>query len=87
MTFDLYSAGGFPYSEAADPWLDDALRSVPLPDGFLARMISLANEPPPSKEFADSRSNSRDHADRFAATRGLAGTTGRRGASNGKNRL
>ena len=87
MTFDLYSAGGFPYSDAADPWLDDALRSVPLPDGFLARMSSLAKEPPPSKEFADSRSNSRDHADRFAATRGLAGTTGRRGASNGKNRL
>jgi hypothetical protein len=87
MTFDLYSAGGFPYSDAADTWLDDALRSVPLPDGFLSRMISLAKEPPPSKEFADSRSNSRDHADRFAATRGLAGTTGRRGASNGKNRL
>jgi hypothetical protein len=87
MTFDLYSAGGFPYSEAADPWLDDALRSVPLPDGFLARMISLAKEPPPLNEFADSRSNSRDRADRFVATRGLAGTTGRRGASNGKNRL
>jgi hypothetical protein len=86
MTFDLYSAGGFPFTDAADHWLDDALRSVPLPDGFLARMNSLAKESSPSKDFMDGRANGRDHADRFAATRGLAGTTGRRGASNGKNR-
>jgi hypothetical protein len=86
MSFDLYSASGFPYSDAADHWIDDALRAVSLPDGFLARMNMLANEPPVTRAAAETRSGGRDHSDRFLATRGLAGTTRRREASNGRNR-
>jgi hypothetical protein len=85
MTFDLdrwagdgaSSGDGAP--EAADHWLDDALRAVPLPDGFLGRLAKLADAPAGRAETYDGE---RDRNDRFAATRGLAGTKPRGGASS-----
>ena len=32
--------------DAVDHWLDEALRAVPLPDGFFARMSTLADSAP-----------------------------------------
>lgn len=80
MTFDLNRWGsdcipgenGAP--DVADHWLDDTLRGVPLPDGFLARLSRLSDAPP-------ARDEDRDHNGRFAPTRGLSGTAPRGGAS------
>ena len=69
------AAGNDPATIAADHWLDDALRSVPLPDGFFARLCRLSDAP-------QLRDEDRDHNGRFAPTRGLAGTVPRNGASN-----
>lgn len=86
MTFDIYSWGSngsagdygsadrFGSADVVDHWLDDALRAVPLPDGFLARVSRLAEAPP-------ERSDDRDDNDRLAPTRGLSSATRRREAS------
>jgi hypothetical protein len=85
MNFDLErwgsdgAADGHGAPEVADHWLDDALRSVPLPDGFLGRLAKLAETTPGRGEMRDGE---RDRSDRFAATRGLSGTTPRGGASS-----
>jgi hypothetical protein len=60
-------------ADVADHWLDDALRAVTLPEGFLARVSRLADAPP-------DRSDGRDDNDRSAATRGLSSVTQRREA-------
>ncbi len=67
-------ANGYPASDVTDHWLDDALRGVPLPEGFLARLSRLSEAPP-------ARDEDRDHNGRFVPTRGLAGTAPRGGAS------
>jgi hypothetical protein len=73
MTFDMYTWGD-PSSDAVDHWLDDALRAVPLPDGFLARLSRLADRPP-------EHTGDRDDSDRRAATRGLSDVSRRHEAS------
>ena len=91
MTFDMYSWGSygsagdfgsadrFGSADVVDHWLDDALRAVPLPDGFFARLSRLADAPP-------ERSDDRDGNDRLApahkaTTRGLSSVTRPREAS------
>jgi len=44
-----------PSSEGIEHWLDEALRAVPLPDGFFMRMCTLADSPP-------DRADGRDHS-------------------------
>ena len=60
MNFDMYRSGDDsladgPSADVVDHWLDEALRAVPLPDGFFARMCTLADSPP---DLADGRDNS-----------------------------
>jgi hypothetical protein len=74
MTFDMYIWGD-PSSDAADHWLDDALRAVPLPDGFLARLSRLADPP---LEAPDDR----DDNGHRTPTRGLADVSRRYEASS-----
>jgi len=74
MTCNLNIWGSDPSADAVDHWLDDALRAVPVPDGFLARVIRLADAPP---EQADDR----DHDGPLAHTRGLADSARRHEAS------
>jgi len=45
MTFDMYRSCDDPSDGAVDHWLDEALRAVPLPDGFFVRMSTLADAP------------------------------------------
>ncbi len=72
MTFDMNTWGGDnlwgsgPSTDAVDHWLDDALRAVPLPDGFFARLSRLSDSPP-------ERADDREHDGRLAPTRGVAG--------------
>jgi hypothetical protein len=42
MTFEMDSLDDEVSADAVDHWLDEALRAVPLPDGFLTRMRTLA---------------------------------------------
>jgi hypothetical protein len=85
MTFDLpiwrgdNAWGDCPSADAADHWLDDALRAVPLPDGFFARLSRLADAPP-------ERADDSDHNGRLAPTRGVAGTSRRFESSTRKIR-
>lgn len=74
MTLDMNTWGSGPPDDAVDSWLDDALRAVPLPDGFFARLSRLADAPP---EIADER----DRNDSLTRTRGLSGTSRRYEAS------
>ena len=90
MTFDMTIwgsdnlwSGGSP-ADTVDHWLDDALRAVPLPDGFFARLNRLADAPAEStertsrtaRERADDADVNGDHAAaNRVATRGLVGTT------------
>ena len=80
MSTELYrwgsdgASGDYAAADVTDHWLDDALRGVPLPEGFLARLSRLSEAPP-------ARDEDRDHDGRFAPTRGLAGTAPRGGAS------
>jgi len=74
MTFDLNIWGSEASADVADHWLDDALRAVPLPDGFLARVSRLADAP-------TERADDRDHDGPLAPTRGLVGSTRRHEAS------
>lgn len=39
--------------DAVDHWIDQALRAVPLPDGFLTRMTRLAERPPAPARSGD----------------------------------
>jgi hypothetical protein len=66
--------GDYAATDMTDHWLDGALRGVPLPEGFFARLSRLSEAPP-------ARDEDRDHNGRFAPTRGLAGTAPRGGAS------
>lgn len=86
MTFDMTIWGsenpwsGGSSADAVDHWLDDALRSVPLPDGFFARLNRLTDAPTErtSRERAEDADVNGDHtAVKHAATRGLVGTTRR----------
>ena len=52
MTFDANNWGSDPSADVVDHWLDEALRAVPPPDGFFARLSRLADSPP---ERADER--------------------------------
>ncbi len=52
MTFDMYTWGDSS-PDAVDHWLDEALRAVPLPDGFLARVSQLADRPPEQSDRRD----------------------------------
>src|SRR3990172_342082 len=56
MTFDFDRFDYFFSADSADHWLDEALRAVPLPDGFLTRMSTLAETALP--EAADGRDHS-----------------------------
>jgi len=38
-------SGDLAADRVADHWMDEALRTVPLPDGFLTRMTRLAERP------------------------------------------
>ncbi len=53
MTFEMYRSCDDPSERAVDHWLDDALRAVPLPDGFFARMCTLADAPPDHADGMD----------------------------------
>ena len=81
MTFDLHiwggdnNSGSDPSADAVDHWLDEALRAVPLPDGFFARLSRLADAPP-------ERADERDLDGPIAPTRGLSGRSWRCEASN-----
>jgi hypothetical protein len=54
MTFDMYRLCDDPLDGAVDHWLDEALRAVPLPDGFFLRMSTLADAPPDRADGRDS---------------------------------
>jgi hypothetical protein len=58
MTFEIDNSGDDPSADVADHWLDEALRAVPLPDGFLTRMRTLADSA--ECEVAGSRAHSGD---------------------------
>jgi hypothetical protein len=95
MTFDMTIWGsdnlwsGSSSADAVDHWLDDALRSVPLPDGFFARLNRLADAPAEctertaraertARERADDADVNGEHASaKQIPTRGLVGTTRR----------
>lgn len=77
MTFEMYTWGD-PSRDAVDHWLDEALRAVPLPDGFMARLSQLAERPP---ESSDSMDDAGRRAPKHAATRGLADVSRRLEAS------
>lgn len=77
MTFDMYTWGD-PSRDAVDHWLDEALRAVPLPDGFLARLSQLADRPP---EHTDGRDDAGRRGPASASTRGLADVSRRLEAS------
>jgi hypothetical protein len=53
MTFDMYRSCDDPLDGAVDHWLDQALRAVPLPDGFFSRMCTLADAPPDRADGRD----------------------------------
>jgi hypothetical protein len=78
MTFDMYTWGD-PSRDAVDHWLDDALRAVPLPDGFLARVGKLAERPP---ECSEGRDDAGRRGSAHASTRGLADVSRRLEASH-----
>jgi hypothetical protein len=83
MTFDMYTWGD-PSRDAVDHWLDEALRAVPLPDGFIARLSrmadrQLADRPP---ENSDGRDDAGRRASAHASTRGLADVSRRWDASS-----
>ena len=40
-------------AEVSDHWIDEALRAVPLPDGFLTRMSRLAQSAQPDSPSAN----------------------------------
>ena len=46
-------SGDLAPDRVADHWLDEALRAVPLPDGFLTRMTRLAERPPAPARTGD----------------------------------
>jgi hypothetical protein len=79
MTFDIYSWGSEASFDAMDHWLDDALRAVPLPDGFFARLNRLAEGPP-------DRADDKEDSDRPKPTRGLSGSSRRFQSSGGEIR-
>jgi hypothetical protein len=53
MTFDMYRTCDDRSEDTVDHWLDEALRAVPLPDGFFARMCTLADAPPDRADGRD----------------------------------
>lgn len=77
MTFDMYTWGD-PSRDAVDHWLDEALRAVPLPDGFLARVSQLADRPP---ERSDPRDDAGHRGSAHPSTRGLSDVSRRLDAS------
>ena len=84
MTFEMYRPGedslaDGPSADVVDHWLDEALRAVPLPDGFFARMCTLADSPPDRAD--DSRADGRDNSAHPLPQRRTDGTSRRSEAS------
>lgn len=61
MTFDMYRSYDGRSADAADHWLDEALRAVPLPDGFFVRMCTLADAPPDGADGRDGAAHLPSH--------------------------
>lgn len=66
MRLDVDNWGNEPPCETVDHWLDEALRAVPLPDGFFARLHRLADVPV-------ERADENDYVGRRRELRGLSG--------------
>jgi len=79
MNFEMNTWGDYSSADAVDHWLDDALRAVPLPDGFFERLSRLSDSPP-------ERADDRDHDGHLAPNRGVAGTSRRLESSTRKIR-
>jgi hypothetical protein len=75
MTFDMYRSGGDPLEDAVDHWLDEALRAVPLPDGFFARMCTLADAPPDRADGRDGAAQRQPHRGADATLRPAQAST------------
>jgi hypothetical protein len=88
MTFEMHSWGSEPSTDGGDRWLDhwldDALRAVPVPDGFLARLNRLADAPVDGTEHRD---DSGERTRERTATRGLSTSSAHYEASRRDNRL
>lgn len=87
MTFEMHGWGSELSADGSDRWLDhwldDALRAVPVPDGFLARLSRLADAP---NDGAEHRDDAGERSRERMATRGLSGATSRYEASRRENR-